>query len=105
MTSTIDGALLLFDKWYQERTAVTCVLVSGGLEMQFTGRIESMDAGTVTIANENEAASLRLALHSVHEFRYCDARELGDPEAREKFAGFLIMRLSDGNIVHVAEPK
>jgi hypothetical protein len=104
MTS-IDGALLLFDKWCQERTQITCALISSGLQIQFIGTVDNIEAGAITMSTRNEAGSLRLALHSVHEFRYCDPREIGDPEAEEKFAGFLIMRLLDGNVLHFAEPK
>ena len=104
-TTSIEEALLLFDKWWQERTPITCTFEGRGLRLRFIGTVESIDGGSVTMTGIDETSLLKLPLHSVHEFKYCDPREVGLPEARERYVGFLIMRLLDGNVVHFAEPK
>jgi hypothetical protein len=101
----IDEALLLFNKWWSERTPITCTFVGGGLQMRFTGTIDTIEAGSILMHTGDDAAFLHMPLHSVHEFRYCDPRELDEPDAEERFVGFLIMRLMDGNVLQFAEPK
>jgi hypothetical protein len=102
---TIDDALLLFNKWWSENTPITCSFVGKGLRVRITGTIERIEAGSILMHTSDESAFLHLPLHSVHEFRYCDAREIDEPGAEDKFAGFLIMRLMDGNVLQFAEPK
>lgn len=102
---TIEDALLLFKKWRSENTPITCNFVGKGLRVRFTGFIGSIEAGTILMHTADEAAFLQLPLHSVHEFRYCDSREIAEPGEEDKFAGFLIVRLMDGNILQFAEPK
>lgn len=103
--TTIEEALLLFDKWWQEQTPITCVFAGEGLQLRFIGTVDGIEAGSVTMHTDDAAAFLRLPLHSVHEFKYCDPREVDEPEARERFAGFLVMRLLDGTVLHFAEPN
>jgi hypothetical protein len=102
---TIDDALLLFDKWWSERTPITCTFLGGGLRVRITGTIERIEAGSVLMHTEDDAAFLHLPLHSVHAFRYCDPRELEVEEAEERFAGFLILHMQNGNVLQFAEPK
>lgn len=102
---TIDEALLLFDKWWSERTRITCTILGGGLRVRITGTIERIEAGSILMHTEDEAAFLHLPLHSAHMFRYCDPRELDVPEAEENFAGFLIIHLQNGDVLQFAEPK
>jgi hypothetical protein len=102
---TIDDALLLFDKWWSERTPITSTVLCGGLRVRFTGTIDQIEAGSILMHTGDEDAYLHLPLHSVHEFRYCDPREIDEPEAEERFAGFLIMRLQEGGVLQFAEPK
>ena len=101
----IDDAILLFKKWWNEGTPITCAFVGRGLRLQFTGTVEQVEAGTVLMQSGDASAFLQLPLHSVHEFRYCDSREIDEPGAEERFAVFLIMRLPDGNVLRFAEPK
>ena len=101
----IDEALLLFNKWWSEDTLITCSFVGNGLRLRMTGTIERIEAGSILMHTGDESAFLHLPLHSVHEFRYCDPREIDEPETEAKFAGYLIMRLMDGNILQFAEPK
>jgi hypothetical protein len=95
-----------------------CCSISGGVSVRQstvrswaedcrfdTGTIEGIEAGSILMHNGDGDAFLHMPLHSVHEFRYCDPRELDEPEAEERFAGFLIMRLIDGNVLQFAEPK
>lgn len=102
---TIDDALLLFNKWWSERTPITCTFVGRGLRVRFTGTIERIEGGSITMHTGDESAYLQMPLHSVHEFRYCDPREIDEPGAAEDFAGFLIMRLMDNTVLQFAEPK
>jgi hypothetical protein len=102
---TIDEALLLFNKWWSEDTLITCSFVGKGLRVRITGTIDRIEAGSILMHTADEAAFLHLPLHSVHEFRYCDSREIDEPGEEGKFAGFLIMRLMDGNVLQFAEPK
>jgi hypothetical protein len=102
---TIDEALLLFNKWWSERTPITCTFAGRGLRVRFTGTSDRIEAGSILMHAGDEAVYLHLPLHLVHEFRYCDPREIDEPEAEEKFAGFLIMRLMDNTVLQFAEPK
>jgi hypothetical protein len=102
---TIDDALLLFNKWWSEDTPITCTFVGRGLKVRITGTIERIESGTILMHTGDEAAFLQMPLHSVHEFRYCDSREIGEPGAEDKYAGYLIMRLMDGSVLQFAEPK
>lgn len=102
---TVEEALLLFNKWWSENTPITCSFVGKGLRVRITGSIASIEVGTILMHTRDEAAFLQLPLHSVHEFRYCDSREIAEPGEEDKFAGFLIMRLMDGNVLQFAEPK
>jgi hypothetical protein len=102
---TIDEALLMFNKWWSECTPITCTYVGKGFQMRITGMVENIDAGTVVMHNREDDAFLRMPLHSVHQFRYCDPREVSQPETDEEFVAFLIMSLADGNVVQFAEPK
>ena len=102
---TIEEVLLLFDKWWSERTRITCTYLGGGLRVRLTGTIDRIDADSVLMHTGDESAILQLPLHSVHMCRYCDPRELYVPEAEEQFAGFLVIRLQDGGVLQFAEPK
>ena len=102
---TIDEALLLFSKWRSEGMPITCTFIGKGLQVRITGTVDRIEAGSILMHTGDESAFLHLPLHSVHEFRYCDAREIDEPGAEGKFAGYLIMRLMDGNVLQFAEPK
>jgi hypothetical protein len=102
---TIEEALLLFDKWWTERTRITCTFLGGGLRLRITGTIDRIEPDSILMYSADESARLHLPLHSMHLCRYCDPRELNLPEAEEQFAGFLVIRLPDGGVLQFAEPK